>query len=37
VARVDTLAVFERKLAGAFDVLHHGVQWLRGLRSARAA
>ena len=38
VARDDTLADFERKLAGAFDVLHHGVQWLRrGWRSARAA
>jgi peptidoglycan/xylan/chitin deacetylase (PgdA/CDA1 family) len=38
VARDDSLADFERKLAGAFDVLHHGVQWLRrGWRSARAA
>jgi peptidoglycan/xylan/chitin deacetylase (PgdA/CDA1 family) len=38
VARDDTLADFERKLAGAFDVLHHGVQWLRrGWRTARAA
>lgn len=38
IARDDTLADFERKLAGAFDVLHHGVQWLRrGWRSARAA
>jgi len=38
VARDDTVADFERKLAGAFDVLHHGVQWLRrGWRSARAA
>jgi peptidoglycan/xylan/chitin deacetylase (PgdA/CDA1 family) len=38
VARDDTLADFERKLAGAFDVLHQGVQWLRrGWRSARAA
>src|SRR6185369_16235015 len=30
IARDDSLADFERKLAGAFDVLHHGVQWLRG-------
>ena len=38
IARDDSLADFERKLAGAFDVLHHGVQWLRrGWRSARAA
>jgi peptidoglycan/xylan/chitin deacetylase (PgdA/CDA1 family) len=38
VARDDSLADFERKLAGAFDLLHHGVQWLRrGWRSARAA
>jgi peptidoglycan/xylan/chitin deacetylase (PgdA/CDA1 family) len=37
VARDDSLADFRRKLAGAYDVLHHGVQRLRAWRATTAA
>jgi peptidoglycan/xylan/chitin deacetylase (PgdA/CDA1 family) len=37
VARDDTVEDFARKLAGAYDVLHHGVQLLRRRWGAAAA
>jgi peptidoglycan/xylan/chitin deacetylase (PgdA/CDA1 family) len=37
IARDDTLVDFHRKLAGAFDYLHHGVQLLRRRWLAAAA
>ncbi len=37
IARDDTLADFARKLSGAYDYLHRGVQFLRRWRFAAAA